>query len=114
MPSKLGKELGLAQRASARFLAAYRKEPHPVALFVRRQRYDGSPLYTVYEKACHALGASFEARGTDVEDLFEAAIQLVPVGEEIHVKVLKGLTLPAEHAHLVLDPATMLVKDREV
>lgn len=48
----------------------------------------------------------------DVEDLFELAIQLVPVGEEIHVKVLKGLTLPAEHAHLVLDPTTMLVKDR--
>ena len=51
---------------------------------------------------------------TDVEDLFDAAIQLVPVGEEIHVKVLKGLTLPAEHAHLVLDPTTMLVKDRAV
>ena len=49
---------------------------------------------------------------SDVEDLFEVAIQLVPVGEEILVKVLKGLTLPAEHAQLVLDPTTMLVKDR--
>ena len=48
----------------------------------------------------------------DVEDLFEAALQLVPSGEEIHVKVLKGLTLPPEHSHLVLDPTTMLVKDR--
>jgi hypothetical protein len=48
----------------------------------------------------------------DVEDLFDLALQLVPVGEEIHVKVAKGLTLPAEHAHLVLDPSTMLVKDR--
>jgi hypothetical protein len=48
----------------------------------------------------------------DVEDLFEVALQLVPAGEEIHVKVLKGLTLPADHAHLVLDPSTMLVKDR--
>lgn len=48
----------------------------------------------------------------DVEDLFEVAIQLVPVGEEIHVKPLKGLTLPAEHVHLVLDPTTMLVKER--
>jgi len=25
---------------------------------------------------------------------------------------LKGLTLPTEHAQLVLDPTTMLVKDR--
>ena len=42
------------------------------------------------------------------------ALQLVPVGEEILVKAVKGLTLPAEHAHLVLDPSTMLVKDRAV
>lgn len=48
----------------------------------------------------------------DVEDLFDLALQLVPVGEELHVKALRGLTLPAEHAHLVLDPSTMLVKDR--
>jgi hypothetical protein len=50
----------------------------------------------------------------DVEDLFEVAIQLMPVGEEIHVKALKGLTLPSEHAHLVLDPTTMLVKERSI
>jgi len=50
----------------------------------------------------------------DVEDLFEVAIQLVPAGEEIHVKALKGLTLPAEHARLVLDPTTMLVKERRL
>lgn len=50
----------------------------------------------------------------DVEDLFDLALQLVPVGEQIHVNPVKGLTLPAEHAHLVLDPATMLVRDRGV
>jgi hypothetical protein len=49
----------------------------------------------------------------DVEDLFEVAIQLVPVGEQIRVKVLKGLALPREHAELELDPTTMLVKQRE-
>lgn len=49
---------------------------------------------------------------TDVGDLFEVALQLMPVGEEIHVNVLKGLTLPTEHAHLALDPTTMLVKHR--
>jgi hypothetical protein len=48
----------------------------------------------------------------DVEDLFEVAIQLMPIGTEIHLQVLKGMTLPAEHAPLVLDPTTMLVKDR--
>lgn len=48
----------------------------------------------------------------DVEDLFDVAIQLVPVGEEIHVKGLKGLALPPERALLVLDPTTMMVKER--
>jgi len=47
----------------------------------------------------------------DVEDLFEVAIQLVPIGSEIHLKVLKGMALPSEHAPLALDPTTMLVKD---
>jgi hypothetical protein len=49
----------------------------------------------------------------DVEDLFDAAIQLVPVGSEIHVHPLKGIALPPENARLVLDPTTMLVKDRQ-
>ena len=45
----------------------------------------------------------------DVGDLFEVAIQLVPDGEEIRVRPLKGVTLAPERAHLVLDPTTMLI-----
>lgn len=56
----------------------------------------------------------FARQLADVEDLFEVAVQLVPAGEEIHVKPLKGLTLTAAHPHLVLDPTTMLVKERGV
>jgi hypothetical protein len=48
-----------------------------------------------------------------VEDLFEAAIQLVPTGEDVHVVPLKGVRLPAECPRLVLDPTTMLVKGGE-
>lgn len=47
----------------------------------------------------------------DVDDLFSVAIQLLPVGEEIHVVPLKGVTLTPEHSRLVLDPSTMLVKN---
>lgn len=46
-----------------------------------------------------------------VDDLFAVALQLVPVGEEIHVVPLKGVTLTPEHSRLVLDPTTMLVKN---
>jgi len=46
-----------------------------------------------------------------VTDLFEAAIQLQPEGKEIHVQVLKGGTL--DQHPLLLDPATMLIKDEK-
>lgn len=74
----------------------------------------------------HALGAWFSIRThrheepgpggvpkqlADVEDLFDVAIQLVPVGSEIHLRPLKGIALPPEQARLALDPTTMLVKN---
>ncbi|MGD8263700.1 MAG: AAA family ATPase [Desulfobacterales bacterium] len=45
-----------------------------------------------------------------VADLIELAIQLLPVGKEIHVNVLKGKQLGPQHVDLRLDPSTMLIK----
>ncbi len=45
-----------------------------------------------------------------VSDLFEVAIQLLPQGKEIHVKVVKGGESFAEDLDLRLDPSTMLLK----
>ena len=55
-----------------------------------------------------------EADGTPlqlahVSDLFEVAIQLLPVGKEIHVKALKGGDSFSKHLDLKLDPSTMLL-----
>ena len=44
-----------------------------------------------------------------VSDLFEIAIQLLPVGKEIHVKALKGGDSFSKHLDLRLDPSTMLL-----
>lgn len=49
----------------------------------------------------------------EVADLFDLVIQLQPEGKEIHVKTLKGSTADSDQRTLLLDPATMLVKDRE-
>ncbi len=46
----------------------------------------------------------------DVEDLFEVILQLEPVKGVVHVKALKGVEM-AEDSGLVLDPATLLIKD---
>ena len=45
------------------------------------------------------------------KDLFEAAIQLLPEGKEINVKILKGGTPSDNRPALLLDPATMLIKN---
>ncbi|OEU53594.1 MAG: cytoplasmic protein [Desulfobacterales bacterium C00003060] len=47
-----------------------------------------------------------------VADLFEVALQLQPVEKEIRVRALKGETAPADHPVLILDPSTMLIKDK--
>jgi hypothetical protein len=45
-----------------------------------------------------------------VEDLFEIAIQLVPVGKQVRVRVMGGPSAASGHPDLVLDPETMLIK----
>ncbi len=47
-----------------------------------------------------------------ISDLFEVAIQLLPVGKEIHVKAVKGGESFAENLDLRLDPSTMLLKNQ--
>jgi hypothetical protein len=54
----------------------------------------------------------FPIRLSQVSDLFEIAIQLLPVGKEIHVKAIKGAESFSEHLDLRLDPSTMLIKNR--
>jgi len=48
---------------------------------------------------------------SQVQDLFEVAIQLVPEGKDIFIKTLKGGKPDAEQPDLQLDPSTMLIKD---
>lgn len=47
-----------------------------------------------------------------VADLFEVAIQLVPVGKQIQIKAIKGPGSRGDQPDLMLDPATMLILDQ--
>ena len=49
---------------------------------------------------------------SQLSDLFEIAIQLLPVGKEIHVKAAKGAESFSEQLDLRLDPSTMLIKNK--
>lgn len=55
-------ELKRARTMSEKFIQAYRRDPHPLGLFLQRQRYPESPVFRVYEKACLAVGVEIESR----------------------------------------------------
>ena len=86
------RELGLAKRSSRRFLAAYRNEGHPATLFLKRQKYVGSPLQEIYNKTCMALGAALEARGADPDDLFLGGVgSQSGVLSETHISAVRNV-----------------------
>ena len=64
-----GFQLRAAERATEDFLAAFRSERNPTALFTRRETYPGSPLNTIYIEGCKALGGELQAHGIDPNDL---------------------------------------------
>ena len=70
-----GLELKRAQDVSRHFLGLFRREPHPLGLFLRHQRFPESPLYRVYESACAAVGVELEARGGGDQELFYKGLE---------------------------------------
>jgi biopolymer transport protein ExbB/TolQ len=68
------KSLRLAAFNSRLFLSAYRQEANATAVFLKRRKYEPSPLFSIYEKACRSLGAEIEARGADPDDLFMGGV----------------------------------------
>ena len=67
-------ELDRAEKSSKMFVNAFRKEGHPISLFLKRQRYPESPIYKMYESACLTLGGELEARGVDEGELFMGSV----------------------------------------
>ena len=59
-----------AKRAGKHFIAHFRKEKHPLALFLKQQPFPESPLLKVYEGACTAVGIELESRGNETAELF--------------------------------------------
>lgn len=63
-------ELKRARDSSIRFMMSYRRQRHPIGLFLKRQKFEESPLYRIYETGCLALGGQLETGGVNTDDLF--------------------------------------------
>lgn len=69
-------ELRRAQEESKRFIDAFRRENHPITIFLRRQAMPYSPVYKIYESACLAVGVELDARGGQ-DELFHRGLDHV-------------------------------------
>lgn len=86
------RELQNAQRSSDRFIAAFRREAHPLAMFLRSQKFPDSPLYRVYEAGCTALGAEVGETGRAPELLLdEDRIRRIELSS-LQVEVIRRVT----------------------
>ena len=54
----------------------------------------------------------FRHHFSPVADLFDLVLELQTEHADIHIKPLKGAAASAPAAALLLDPSTMLIKDR--
>jgi biopolymer transport protein TolQ len=69
-------ELKRAAAGSAKFLAAFRNEAHPLSLYVKNSHFNDSPLFKVYEAGCIAIGGELNGGSGAGRDLFEAGGRL--------------------------------------
>lgn len=61
-------ELKRSTLMSRRFLAAYRKQPHPLALYRPHQRGADNPIEGIYRTMCDGLAETAATRGIDVAE----------------------------------------------
>ena len=62
------KAMNRANSEINRFTAAYRREGHPLAIFLQKREY-GGPMYGLYRNVCDALGSNVGS-GRESSDLF--------------------------------------------
>jgi biopolymer transport protein TolQ len=66
--------LNFAKRQSARFSALFRRDRAPLRIFEQGVRFDGSPLYEIYEAGCQEL--CFQMLGsTEVDETYRARLE---------------------------------------
>jgi biopolymer transport protein ExbB/TolQ len=51
-------------------VAAFRRETHPLALFLKHQKYEASPVYKIYEGACMAVGLEIDVAVPEDPELY--------------------------------------------
>jgi len=72
------REIRRAKYSSGQFLRAFRREAHPLNLYLQRIRFEDSPLYQVYKEGCTALADEVAGVGRNPDDLFVSGVSGLP------------------------------------
>ncbi|MDF7807770.1 MotA/TolQ/ExbB proton channel family protein [Pontiellaceae bacterium B12219] len=67
-----GVQLRFASRSTVEFLETFRSERNPTALFASDEEFAGTPLNTIYNAGCIALGNELSTHGIDPDDVLLA------------------------------------------
>ena len=69
--------LGLAKRQSALFMELFRSHRDPLHIYEAQQRFDGSPLWSVYRTGCREL--TYQLLGSpEVDETFRLRVESAP------------------------------------
>jgi biopolymer transport protein TolQ len=86
--------LGFARRQSERFAALFRRDRLPLRLYESEARFEGSPLFEIYEAGCEEL--CFQLLGsTEVDETFQARLEDAP---KISSAQMRAVTAAMERA----------------
>jgi biopolymer transport protein TolQ len=84
----------LARAQNERFLHLFRSDRQPLRIFESKERFDGSPLYTIYRAGCKEL--AFHLLGsTEVDETFWARLE---IAERITPSQMRVVTTAMERA----------------
>ncbi len=84
----------LARRQTARFIAQFRADRRPLRLYEGGLRFDGAPLFNVYEAGCHEM--TFHLLGsTEVDETFRSRLE---IADKISPAQLRAVNAAMERA----------------
>ncbi len=87
--------------------------PALVALKTLARKKEMHVWFTVHTHSHEKPGQDgLPASFSPVADLFDLVLELQTEHADVHIKLLRGAATPAPAADLLLDPSTMLIKDR--
>lgn len=86
--------LNFAKRQSERFSAVFHRDRMPLRIFEQEARFDGSPLYEIYEAGCQEL--CFQLLGsTEIDETYRARLE---TAEKISPAQMRAVQAAMERA----------------